>query len=54
MDGEDTHTQNGILLSRKREWDFAIRSDMDGLEGYLAKWIKSYRERQLLRDITYT
>ena len=53
VDGEDTHTQNGILLSYKREWDFAICNDMDGLEGYLAKWIKSYRERQILHHVTY-
>ena len=45
VDGEDTLTQNGILLSHEREWDFAICNNMDELEGYLAKWNKSYRER---------
>ena len=53
VDGEATHTQNGILLSCKRKWDFVMCNDMDGLEGYLAKWNKSYRERQKLHDITY-
>ena len=51
VDGEDTHTQNGISLSHEREWDFAICNDMDELEGYLAKWNKSYRERQILHDM---
>ena len=37
----------------KKEWNFAISSNMDGLGGYYAKWNKSDRERQILYDITY-
>ena len=42
-----------ILLSHKKEWHFAICSNMDGLGEYYAKWNKSDRERQILYDITY-
>ena len=28
------HTYNGILLSHKKEWDFAICSNVNGLGGY--------------------
>ena len=44
---------NGILLSHKKERNFAICSNMDGLGGHYAKWNKSDRERQILYDITY-
>ena len=37
----------------KKEWNFAICNNMDGLGGYFAKWNKSDRERQILYDITY-
>ena len=46
-----TNTHNGILLSHKKEWHFAICNNVDGLGGYHAKWNKSDRER--LYDITY-
>ena len=48
-----THKHNGILLSHKKEGNFAICNNMDGLRGHYAKWNKSDRERQLLYDITY-
>ena len=32
----DTH--NGILFSHKKEWNFAIYGNIDGLGGYYAKW----------------
>ena len=49
-----THTtHNEILLSHKKEGNFAICSSMDGLGGHYAKWNKSDRERQILYDITY-
>ena len=35
---------NWILLSDKKEWNFAICSNMDGFGGYYAKWNKSERE----------
>ena len=44
---------NGILLSHKKEWNFANCSNMIGLGGYYAKWNKSDRERQILYDVTY-
>ena len=44
---------NGILLSNKKEWNFAICNNMDGLGGYYAKWNKSDRETQILYDSTY-
>ena len=30
--------KNGILLSHKKGWNFAICNNMDGLRGYYAKW----------------
>ena len=49
-----THTHNGILPShKKKEWNFAICSNMDGLGGHYAKWNKSDRDRQILYVITY-
>ena len=32
-----THTHNGILLSHKKEENFAICSNMDGLGGHYAE-----------------
>ena len=32
-----THTHNGILLSHKKEQNFSIYSNMDGLGGHHAK-----------------
>ena len=49
----DIYILNGIWLSHKKEWNFAICSNMDGLGGYFAKWNKSNRERQILYNITY-
>ena len=40
-----------ILLSHKKEWNFAIYNNMEGLGGYYAKWNKSDRERQIPYDI---
>ena len=56
MDREDVihthiHTHNGILLSHKKEWNFAICNNMDGPRDYHTKWSKSGRERQILYDI---
>ena len=32
---------NGILLSHKKEWNFAICNNMNGLRGYyLVKWVR--------------
>ena len=36
MDKEDVvHVYNGILLSHKKEWNLAICSNMDALEGIM-------------------
>ena len=49
-----THTHNGISLShKKKEWNFAICDNMDGLRGYYSRWNKSDRERQTPYDFTY-
>ena len=49
MDEEDVvYIYKGILLSHKKEWNFAICNNMDVLGGHYAKWNKSDRERQIL------
>ena len=37
----------------KKEWNFAICSNIDGLGGHYAKWNKSDGERQILYNITH-
>ena len=37
----------------KKEWNFAIPNNMDGLGGYYAKWNKLDRNRQIPYDVTY-
>ena len=49
-----THAHNEILLIHKKEWNFAICNNTDGLGEYFAKWNKSDREIQILYDVTYT
>ena len=47
-----THTHTMEYYSAiKKEQDFAICNNMDGLEGYYAKWNKS--ENNIMHDITY-
>ena len=41
MDKEVVHLYTVILLSHKKEWDFTIEDNMDGLTGYYAQWNKS-------------
>ena len=54
MDKEGVaHIYNGILLSRKKEWNNAICSNMDGPRDDRTKWGKSERERQIPYDIIY-
>ena len=39
MDKEDVvYLHNGILLSQRKEWNSAIRSNMDGPRDYHTKW----------------
>ena len=45
---------NGILPShKKKEWNDAICSNIDGPRDYHTNWSKSERERQIPYDITY-
>ena len=53
-DKDVAHTYNGVLLSRKMEWNHATCSNMDAARDYGTKWNKSERETQILCDITYT
>ena len=46
------HMYNGILLSRKKEWNNAICSNIYGPRDYLTEWNQSDRERQIPYDIT--
>ena len=48
-----THTHNAILLNHKKEWNNAIRSNMDGPGDYHTKWRKPERERKIPYDIIY-
>ena len=49
-----THTRIMEYYSAiKKEWIFAICSNMGGFGGYYVKWNKSDGERQILYDITY-
>ena len=43
---------NEILVIKKRK--NAICSNLAGQRGYHTKWSKSYKERQISCDITYT
>ena len=44
------HTDSGILLRHKKEWNNAICSNMEGLRPYHTKWNKSERERHVPYD----
>ena len=53
-DKEDViHKYKGILLSHESERKNAICRNMDRPTDFHTKWSKSYRERQILCDITY-
>ena len=54
MDKEDVvHIYNGILLSHKDEWNYAICSNIDEPGDYHTKWSTSGRERQISYGITH-
>ena len=54
MDKEDVvRIHNWIALSRKKDWNNAVCSNMDGPRDYHTKWSKSERERQIPYYITY-
>ena len=54
MDKEDVVCiYNGILLSHEKEWNHAIRSNMDGPRECHTEWSKSDREGEILFDIPY-
>ena len=50
-----THTRTHTMeyYSAKKEWNFAICSNMDGVGWHYAKWNKSDRERQILYAIIF-
>ena len=52
MWGICVYTHIGILLSHKNEWN-VICDSIGRTWGYVAKWNKSDRERQILFDLTY-
>ena len=47
MDKEDVviYIYNVILLSHKKEWNFAICSNVDGSGGHFAKWNKPDKDK---------
>ena len=45
MDKEDVVLFNGVSLSRKKEWNNAICSNMDGSTDYRTKWSKLDKDR---------
>ena len=47
------YIHNGVLLSNKKEQNFAIHNSVHGFGGHYVKVNKSHRERQILYDITY-
>ena len=47
------YTHTGIPLRHKKEWNFSICGNMNGLREYYARWNKSDKERQTLCDITH-
>ena len=54
MDKEDiVHIYNGILLSHKKEWNYAIWSCIIGPRDCYTKWNKSEKQRQIPYDIAY-
>ena len=49
MDKDVAH----ILLShKKKEWDFDVCSNVDGLAEHYAKWNKPDRAKQILYDMS--
>ena len=42
------HMYKGILLSRKKEWNNAICSNMDGPRDYHTKWSKSDKDKYMI------
>ena len=44
---------NGMLLSHKKEWNYAICRDTDGPRDWHREWSKSDNERQILYHINY-
>ena len=41
------HIYDGILLSHKNKWNYAICRNMDGPRDYHTTWNKSDKERQI-------
>ena len=52
MDGDVVHICKGILLNHKKEWNWVICRDVDGLRVFHTEWSKS-GEKQILYINTY-
>ena len=44
-------TYSGMLLSHRKEWNYAICSNMDGPRNDHTKWSKPDRKRQIAHDV---
>ena len=54
IDKEDVvHIHNRILLSRKKEQNKAICSNVEKSKDYYTKWSKPEREKQIPHDIAF-
>lgn len=57
MNREDVlyiHTQNGILLNYKKEWNLAISDNIDRPRGYYAKWNKPDKDIYYMKQNKWT
>ena len=49
MDKEDmVYIYNGVLHSHKKEWNYAICSNMDGPRDYHIKWSKTEKKYHMI------
>ena len=53
MDKEDVIYIMEYCSAIKKEWNLAIRNDMDGAREYYAKWIKSKKDKYQMVSLIY-
>ena len=54
MDKEDVvYIFNGILLDNEKEWNLAIRKDVDGTKVHYAKWNKSEKDKNHMTSLIW-
>ena len=52
LDKEDVlYTYNGILFGYKKEWNYAICSNMDGSGDYHTKWSQKEKEKYYMKSL---